>query len=1131
MKRLINKIKNINSNSGSSIVLVIVALGFIGILTGALLTAVGYAYRLKLYDYNAKSNFHYLEQGMDEIYAGIGRKTLANLQEAYEETREEVIYYDIASNTYKNLPDDEANELFKTKFMEKVSDVDYLKVWKTIDPGYSDENYKKSIVYDIENMVTNSSIQLEKDDLKLEFMYYNPATKKVEKKDTLVTSNYKNLTKIVLRNVRLSRESEYSRSTAKGKFKQTIQTDIEIARPDFEVAFGNLNADTSTLFSYCMIADSGVDIDWTAQNVLTINGNIYAANDFYNKDYNNYDGNHNGNTNYSDAPEWNRGKDSEGNDVKIEYPMNVVSKYSYVKDTGTHNLYNTGTSLVGTGSATSHPYDGKDLNSKYSGFYVNGGNVNVLADTMVVPGSIAVMNGGKLSVYGINGSGVDSTDVWADEIVLGGYSLPALNNKQEGASALFNADLYVKDDTQVEADYANLKLTGGYYGFSYSGKADDRSYTPIVAKNKSTDKANIYQEMVPELNDDGSIKTDKNGNIIYKDDPENRGHYNSSSIIVNGQYSTLDFSTTKTLFIAGRSYIELSNNKVSNTKKSVDESKIKSAVPDEDKKDVKYTDYTYQYETKLDDYKTGESLSKKSSQLAYYPQKAGGGFTADKKYYQLSSGSKLLNMNLFTKYFKGGKIPIEYHEVVLNEGTSQEKTKTYYYFDFETAVKEKTYNNTIVKFPATIDDDDVPEYAEKLKQMFIKDYFDYFDYCVNKDSDHKLMYMGYEENYDSPANSAATPFPQAQFKLQNPDVDDYILEPLGEDARSANPTTRQAALASVRETITDRVNELQNVTNYQDFITGQIAVANVLKTVDNQGNIHDSASTVNKAYTSGGVTFSDTAIKTITNPKNVTFSMRVNNDSEIESNLLGATGGTNDNKTDTVANATKFADDYNKHYNYYKWALKDINTDTNKGTANPMTEADFIDSLVEKYGEGGITPINYYMNFDQLDVAINGTKNISPSNLDLGEYEVYASDGDITLNGDASKDKEITGIVITKGDVFIKDVKKFNGLIICGGKIYIDRADTDITSINSSILCRNVINECINKASDYKSTDTDKKNQAAQAVKFLKLFKAYEDIAKEAEAGNLEKNSSKKTITNIDYSDVIRYNNWMRNVD
>ena len=64
MKNIFSKIKKKLHNSGSGLILVIVALAFVGILAGALLTAVAYVYRLKLYDYNAKSNFYYLEQAM-----------------------------------------------------------------------------------------------------------------------------------------------------------------------------------------------------------------------------------------------------------------------------------------------------------------------------------------------------------------------------------------------------------------------------------------------------------------------------------------------------------------------------------------------------------------------------------------------------------------------------------------------------------------------------------------------------------------------------------------------------------------------------------------------------------------------------------------------------------------------------------------------------------------------------------------------------------------------------------------------------------------------------------------------------------------------------------------------------------
>ena len=211
MKKLISKIKKSFDNNGSSLVLVIVALGFIGILTGALLTAVGYAYRLKLYDYNAKSNFHYLEQAMDEIYAGVGSKTMRSLQEAYEETREEVIYFDPNSKTYKTKSDQEANDIFKKKFMSKVSDETYYSIKSETDPDFD-----KCIVYDMENMITNSTVQLDPSDMTIKFEYMNVDgtldENGVDGKDKdgnpIKTKDPSKLAKIIIKNVKPQTSSQ-----------------------------------------------------------------------------------------------------------------------------------------------------------------------------------------------------------------------------------------------------------------------------------------------------------------------------------------------------------------------------------------------------------------------------------------------------------------------------------------------------------------------------------------------------------------------------------------------------------------------------------------------------------------------------------------------------------------------------------------------------------------------------------------------------------------------------------------------------------------------------------------------------------------------------------------------------------
>lgn len=1113
MKRIISKIKSRLKNSGSSLVLVIVAMGFIGILTGSLLTAVGYVYRQKLYDYNARSNFHYLEQAMDEIYSGIGSKTMENLQIAYEKTREEAIEFNVETKSYETLDEEVVNNKFKDNFMALAADGDYYKVVPE-----TDTNFENTIVYDIKNMITNSSVKLVTDDLKIFFIYVGSDGSYIplqQKSDTFADSA---LAKIVLKNVKLEREAEYKRSSASGTFKQTIQTDIEIARPDFNVNFGVNATNMSKLFEYCMIADSGIDFDRVTDQVLTINGNIYAANDFYNKDYNKYP------TQKLSANEFHRiinGKD-------VAYNINPVSRYTY--DDSTDELFNHGyPASYGRLDYENFKYDGYNDRSKYSGFYIDGGTVNLLADTVIVPGSISVMNGGKLSVYGVSGDGVEKTDVWADEIVLGGYSLPRPNDKKEGASAIFNANLYIKDDTQIEADYAKFKLNGGYYGFSNSTSDDGRSYLPTVKKYNDTDKANIYQELVPDTNADGTIKRNTAGEIIYKDDPVNRGHYNSSSILINGQHASLDLSGTKTIFLAGRAYIELSNVKTKTETKENGADADKGMKTDPYNVDV--TDNTYEYKEKLDDYRTGESISTKSNQLAYYPSKASGALNSDNTYFELSTGSKLYAMPLFDKYFDDGRIPIIYQKVEVGTGDNK-KTKTYYYFDFEQVVRDRSFDTTkFTDIPVVTDlTTDVSDYADELEQRFIKDYFDYFNFCVNKDSDYKLDYMGYEPDYDSASKIGRVAKTTDEFRnlyssnnsSDGNNVDMDILEQYPEEAR-----TNVNEMAKVREKIQERVNELQNVTNYSDFVTGRISVAEKTKSAQIATTPETQRVLIN---TSGAITSTDnTAITSALSVKeNVELSVDVDNSSIINSNLYGASkDAVNTNNTNLAANTLLFAKDYNKHYQYYKYTLGDVYTGSEDAT--------FLETMISENGDGGITPINYYMNYD----LITNTTNINPTNFDLGEYKVYASGADkLEIDGSTAPNGEITGIVIAKGDVYFENVSRFNGLVMTGGKIFINK-ECDISSINSSILCKNIINECISKASYYEAADDPNQtfadgsvqSDARKAIQFLELFKAYKDIAEQAKEGGLKSSEDTRDITNIDYSDLVRYNNWLKDVE
>ena len=246
------------------------------------------------------------------------------------------------------------------------------------------------------------------------------------------------------------------------------------------------------------------------------------------------------------------------------------------------------------------------------------------------------------------------------------------------------------------------------------------------------------------------------------------------------------------------------------------------------------------------------------------------------------------------------------------------------------------------------------------------------------------------------------------------------------------------------------------------------------------------------------------------------------------------------------------SDEYEEHYNYMKWSLQDLPT-ADSVLADSMSESQFVRKLVDDKGASSLTPLNNYFNYEQISETdpdfANTPTDINPTNLPLAynaaegfsEYKVYVSYNDVHLQcQSAAENGKMTGIIITKGDVYFDNagdltVKDFNGIIICGGKVYVN---STITNINSSDLCKTIMNQCVVKAKDCTSDDATKKNQALYAIKVLELFKDYQKIGEiyrkiyndPSLAPELTEDDY-RSITTIDYSDVLRYNNWMRNVD
>lgn len=325
--------------------------------------------------------------------------------------------------------------------------------------------------------------------------------------------------KIVIHNITVRRE------TPDG-YVQSITTDIEITEPEFDVSFSGVGSATNAIYEFSMIADMGVEFnEATGDNeVVSVTGNVYAGSDYYNKEYN--------------------------------------------EDAGTRvsNYYN------GTNTTKLAACNGLNDSSRYSGIYVNDSNVSIMAEKVIVPGSISVINDGKASIMGNIATGSGLAEVWADNIVLASASTRTVGlNMDEGSLSLY-ANAYISDDMEINNDNADVELSGNYYGYNFS---------------QTDELERVLSEYADAAYISGELR---------------KGHFNSSAIIVNGNAANLDFSGLENLYVAGRSYIETSRTmqvEISDDKKEV----TTSYVEVEGNSDVQ----------------TGESIAVKSNQVAYMP--------------------------------------------------------------------------------------------------------------------------------------------------------------------------------------------------------------------------------------------------------------------------------------------------------------------------------------------------------------------------------------------------------------------------------------------------------------------------------------------------------------------------------
>ena len=423
IERLKRKLRH-NDDHGSSFVLVIVATTFMCILASAILMGAMMTYKLKFYKLNSLNNFYEVETALDEMYAGVGAATNEHLYSAYTTTAELVVVYDTKAQAYTTLDNKSANELFKKLFMTGfVADTNYKSLKNVTDT-------LQSFISNEYDAVDNpDGVRLDTSNMKLIYTDVNNKTTTQYYKNngeikTEKQSGYENdkVQSVTFKNVCVKRSVNLQGSTA-GTYEQSITTDIVLTEPEYNVSFDTSSVSNNTLYEYAILADMGVEVGEDNDNRTTdaqVKGNIYAASDYYNKDYN-------------DVAE-----------------TKVTNKYESKP-----------TTMWGTKES-----------SAYSGIFVNGKNstLTLNSDVVVCSGSLAAYNGAEIN---LSGRTQTLSELWADNIVIGG---------KDGGSLKASADAYIFDDTELNAEKASFKFTqGSYFGYSYNAQ-DTRSLNYLRQK-------------------------------------------------------------------------------------------------------------------------------------------------------------------------------------------------------------------------------------------------------------------------------------------------------------------------------------------------------------------------------------------------------------------------------------------------------------------------------------------------------------------------------------------------------------------------------------------------------------------------------------------------------------------------
>lgn len=238
------------NNKGSAIVLVIIAMGFIGLLASMILWMTYMNYLMKTTDKKSTNNFYSAEVVMEQIKVGLQDTVSDSMSKAYRKTLESYTLLD-NDDQRKSFFQNEMKKELTTHFMgADASHYDFELIRDYVDTNLTDPAAKPYANVRCVNFANASKFSAPSDPT-MAFM------------ETSVSDNT-----IVLRNV------DVVYTDQKG-FISAIHSDFRLAVP--EITFSNM-AVSANFADYSLVANEQLLSNGTGSSLVTIEGSVYGGN-------------------------------------------------------------------------------------------------------------------------------------------------------------------------------------------------------------------------------------------------------------------------------------------------------------------------------------------------------------------------------------------------------------------------------------------------------------------------------------------------------------------------------------------------------------------------------------------------------------------------------------------------------------------------------------------------------------------------------------------------------------------------------------------------------------------------------------------------------------------------------------